>query len=56
MAKWIGEARAAENNEEGDVVAEPEPVVSNTHAAAWKPVTLTKLILALNTGLNLLSP
>ena len=33
MAKWIGDARAAEHEEESDVVAEPE-VVSNTHATA----------------------
>ena len=33
MAKWIGDARAAEHEEESDVVTEPE-VVSNTHATA----------------------
>ena len=43
MAKWIGEARAAKNDKEGDVVAEPEPVVSNTCTTAWKPVALAKL-------------
>jgi hypothetical protein len=44
MAKWIGEARAAEldddsDNEDGTASAE----VSNTRITKWKPVSLANL-------------
>lgn len=44
MAKWIGDARAAENEEMDDEAEEIlAQSVGNTHSSAWKPTTLAVL-------------
>jgi hypothetical protein len=43
MARWIGEARAAERDEDSNDENDALVVASNMRAAKWKPATLAAL-------------